>query len=43
MSFRQGNKFALGVLISIMLAIKKEKVNWVVWFSKKLQNEIIAI
>jgi hypothetical protein len=27
MSFKQGNKFALGALISTMLAIEKEKVN----------------
>jgi hypothetical protein len=43
MSFRQGNKFVLGILISMMLVAKKEEVNWVVWFSQKLQNEIIAI
>jgi hypothetical protein len=29
MSLRHGNKFVLGVLISTMLAIEKEKVNWV--------------
>jgi len=43
MPFKQGNKFALGALISTMLAIEKEKVNWATWFSQKLQNEIIAI
>jgi hypothetical protein len=43
MSFKQGNKFAPGALISTMLAVKKEELNWVVWFSHKLQNEIIAI
>jgi len=43
MSFRQGNKFVIGILISMMLVAKKEEVNWVVWFSQKLQNEIIAI
>jgi hypothetical protein len=43
MPFRQGNKFVLGALISTMLAIEKEKVNWAIWFSQKLQNEIIAI
>jgi hypothetical protein len=43
MSFKQRNKFALGALISTMLVAKKEKVNWAVWFSQKLQNDIIAI
>lgn len=43
MSFRQRNKFAPGVLISTMLVAEKEEVNQVVWFSQKLQNEIIAI
>jgi hypothetical protein len=43
MSLRQGNKFAPSALISTMLAIKKEKVNWATWFSQKLQNEIIVI
>jgi hypothetical protein len=28
MSFKQGNKFAPGALISTTLAIEKEKVNW---------------
>ncbi len=43
MSFKQGNKFAPGALISTMLATKKEKVNWASWVSQKLQNKIIAI
>jgi hypothetical protein len=43
MSLRQGNKFVLGALILTMLVVEKEKVNGVVWFSQKLQNEIIAI
>jgi hypothetical protein len=43
MSFRQGNKFALSVLISMMLVVEKEEVNWAIWFSQKLQNEIIVI
>ncbi len=43
MYFKQRNKFALGALISTMLVVEKEKVNWVAWFSQKLQNEIIAI
>ncbi len=43
MSFKQGNKFAPSAPISKMLATKQEKVNWVSWFSHKLQNEIIAI
>jgi hypothetical protein len=30
MSFKQGNKFALGDLISMMLVAEKEEVNWVV-------------
>jgi hypothetical protein len=33
MSFRQGNKFALGAFVSTIMATKKEEVNWVVWFS----------
>jgi hypothetical protein len=33
MSFKQGNKFALGALISTMLAVEKEEVNWIIWFS----------
>jgi hypothetical protein len=33
MSFKQGNKFAPSALISTMLVVKKEKVNWVIWFS----------
>jgi hypothetical protein len=33
MSFKQGNKFATSVLISTMLAIEKDEVNWAVWFS----------
>jgi hypothetical protein len=41
MSFRQRNNFALDALISTMLAIEKEKVNWATWFSQKLQNEIM--
>jgi hypothetical protein len=36
MSFKQGNKFAQGALISTMLAIEKDEVNWVAWFSQKL-------
>jgi hypothetical protein len=36
MSFRQGNKFTPGALISTILAVEKDEVNWVVWFSKKL-------
>jgi hypothetical protein len=36
MSFRQGNKFSFCALISTMLAVKKEKINGVVWFSQKL-------
>jgi hypothetical protein len=43
MSFRQGNKFPPSALISTMLTIEKEKVNYAIWFSQKLQNEIIAI
>jgi len=43
MSLRQGNKFAPSALISTMLAVKKEKVNWATWFSQKLQNDIIVI
>lgn len=43
MSFRQGNKFPPSALISTMLTIEKEKVNYTIWFSQKLQNEIIAI
>jgi hypothetical protein len=30
MSFKQGNKFVLGALISMMLVVEKEEVNWVV-------------
>jgi hypothetical protein len=33
MSFKQGNNFAPNVLISTMLAVEKEKVNWASWFS----------
>jgi hypothetical protein len=43
MSFKQGNKFAPSALISTMLAIEKEKVNWASWVSQKLQNKIITI
>jgi hypothetical protein len=43
MSFRQRNKFVPSVLISMMLPTEKEEMNWVVWFSHKLQNVIIAI
>jgi hypothetical protein len=43
MYFKQGNKFVLSVLISMMLVVEKKEVNWVIWFSQKLQNEIIAI
>lgn len=43
MSFKQGNKVALGVSISMMLVVEKEEMNWVIWFSQKLQNEIIVI
>jgi hypothetical protein len=43
MFLKQGNKFAPNALISIMLAVETEKVNWATWFSQKLQNEIIAI
>jgi hypothetical protein len=43
MSFRKGNKFVPSALISTMLVTEEEKVNWVAWFSQKLQNEIIAI
>jgi hypothetical protein len=32
-SFGQGNKFALGVLILTMLVVEKEKVNLASWFS----------
>jgi hypothetical protein len=30
MSFKQGNKFVPNVLISTMLVVEKERVNWVV-------------
>jgi hypothetical protein len=43
MYFKQGNKFAPSALISTMLTIEKEKVNWAAWISQKLQNEIIVI
>jgi hypothetical protein len=43
MSFRQGNKFVQGVLISTMLVAKKDEANWAFWFSQKLQNKIITI
>jgi hypothetical protein len=41
--FHQGNKFALGSLVSMMLVIEKEPMDWVAWFSLKLQNELVAV
>jgi hypothetical protein len=43
MSFKQGNKFAPCALISTMLVAENKKINWVSWFSQKLQNKSIAI
>jgi hypothetical protein len=33
LTFRQGNRFALGYLIFVMLVVEKEPVNWATWFS----------
>jgi hypothetical protein len=41
--FHQGNKFALGSLVSVMLVVEKELMDWATWFSLKLQNELVAI
>jgi len=41
--FHQGNKFALGSLVSMMLAVEKEPMDWATWFSLKLQSELVAI
>jgi hypothetical protein len=32
LTFRQGNSFALGFLVSMMSATKKELTNWAAWF-----------
>jgi hypothetical protein len=36
LTFHQGNMFALSSLISMMLVVEKELVNWVAWFFDKL-------
>jgi len=41
--FRQVNVFALGSLVFVMLVAEKEPVNWVAWFSQKLQNELVVV
>jgi hypothetical protein len=41
--FHQGNKFALSSLVSMMLVVEKEPMDWATWFSLKLQNELVAI
>jgi hypothetical protein len=33
LTFFQGNKFALSSLISMMLLVNKEPMNWATWFS----------
>jgi hypothetical protein len=36
LTFCQGNRFTLGSLVSVMLVVEKEPVNWASWFSQKL-------
>jgi hypothetical protein len=38
LTFCQGNKYALGSLVFVMLTIEKEPMNWKAWFFQKLQN-----
>ncbi len=41
--FHQGNKFALGSLVSMMLVVEKELMDQAACFSLKLQNELVAV
>jgi hypothetical protein len=41
--FRQDNMFTPDSLVFMMLAVKKEPVNWVAWFYQKLQNELVVV
>jgi hypothetical protein len=36
LTFRQGNKYALGALIVDIQAIEEGEVNWAMWFAQKL-------
>jgi hypothetical protein len=33
LTFHQGNKFAFSSLVSVMLIVEKELMNWATWFS----------
>jgi hypothetical protein len=33
LTFRQGNRFAFSSLVSMMLIVEKELMNWATWFS----------
>lgn len=41
--FRQVNMFTPSSLVFVMLVAEKEPVNWVAWFSQKLQNELVVV
>jgi hypothetical protein len=43
MTFWQGNKFAFGFFVFVMLVVEKELVNLVAWFFQKLQNELVVV
>lgn len=42
-TFWQGNKFAPRTLVGIIQIVEKGAVNWVDWFSTRLQNEVGTI
>jgi hypothetical protein len=42
-TFQQGNKYVPRVLVVVIQAIKKNPINYVVWFSQKLQNKTITV
>jgi hypothetical protein len=43
LKFCQGNRFAFGSLIFVMLVVEKEPMNRATWFSQKLQNKLVEV
>jgi hypothetical protein len=42
-TFQHGNKYVPRVLVVVIQALKKNPINYVVWFSQKLQNKTITV
>jgi hypothetical protein len=43
LTFKQGNKYVPGTLVVVIQAVEEGEVNWALWFTQKLHNEILVV